>query len=358
MPVKFVDLFSGAGGLGFGFKMAGFSPLAFVEVNRWAYETYRLNVGGRGFLADIRSLKPSDILDAVGWADAVIGGPPCRPFSKANMRRNGKEHPEFSLPLMFVNYIKVMKPVAAVMEEVPGFARYLRDAVIKQLSRCGYDVTELKLNAADYGVPQERRRFFIIALRSGEGICEVEHEILRRAESRRITVWEAISDLPRKALVGEDKAISYAAPPSTSYQKWARTYSRASEKLYNHVTSKAKKMLIKMMYVNQGENLIKAFSRMPENIRAEFKNPNAVHSNIYRRLDPNKPSITITNPRKTVIIHPYEHRIITVREAARLQGFPDAFIFKGPLSQMQQMVADAVPPLLAKAIAEALLKVL
>jgi len=359
MPA-FVDLFAGAGGLSLGFIMAGWKPLAFVEKNMWACETYEYNIKPQcSFCKDILKLNPRDIVDAVGVPEAVIGGPPCKPFSDANRKNNGLIHPEYYLPMKFVKYAVYLKPSIIVMEEVPGFKRFLRSAVIEALTEAGYKVTELHLNALHYGIPQNRRRYIII---SAQEKCFLEEIVILIKERERncyvTTVHEAISDLPLKALYDKDEPLDYASPPRSKYQEWARSVLGGAAKIYNHVTSRAEKMLKKFPYIRPGENLQKAWSRLPLEIRRDFKNPDAIHSNIYRRLHPHMPSITITHPRKTVIIHPYVDRIITVREAARLQSFPDSFIFKGPVSVMQQMVADATPPILASIIANSILKVL
>ncbi|RLE52599.1 MAG: hypothetical protein DRJ33_03335 [Candidatus Methanomethylicota archaeon] len=344
--------------MAFGFRMAGFKPLAFIEINRWAYETYKRNLSPeRGFHLDAAKVRAKVLLESTGRPDVVIGGPPCRPFSRANTRRNGKKHPEYILPVIFAKLSVKLKPKIIVMEEVPSFTKYLREATVNCFERGGYCVREVLLNAADYGVPQFRRRYLMLAAEDGGGVLEEVAERLASASvEERVTVEEAIGDLPLEALCSKDKPVKYTGPPKTSFQKWARKSCRRT--VHNHVTSRANKMKEKMRFIQPGENLKRAFHRLPDHLKADFKNLGSIHSNIYRRLDPKRPSITITHPRKTVIIHPYFDRIISVREASRLQSFPDDFVFKGPLSVMQQMVADAVPPLLAKAVAETLIKVL
>ncbi|RLG44651.1 MAG: hypothetical protein DRN92_07645 [Thermoproteota archaeon] len=363
--LRFADVFSGPGGLSLGFVLAGWKPVWAIEKGTWPFRTYSYNFVRLfphliAIQKDVSSLKMKDITDLPKGLEAVIGGPPCKPFSSANRRRMRLSHEDYNLPRRFIKLSIKLKPSLILMEEVPGFKRFMEKMLLKRLKKAGFHTKVVYLDASEFGVPQRRRRHFLLALNDKS---ELLNEILERLfclrSSSSISVGQAICDLPEKAYYGkEEEPLSYRSSPVNPYQEWARTSFGGSSKVTNHVTSKAKRMAEKFPYIRPGENLKKAFSRLPAEIKRTFKNRSAIHSNIYRRLDPRKPSITVTHPRKAVIIHPFKDRIITVREAARLQGFPDAFKFIGPLNAMQQMVADAVPPKLAEAIAKAIAGVL
>ena len=363
--MKFVDIFSGGGGLSLGLKWAGFSPLAAIDSSPSSISTYSTNFPeADAICADLRTMnginKASSLLSDV---DVLIGGPPCQGFSVANRKNGGRKHPGTQASWEFFKIIKKSKPEVFLMENVPGIKYMERgkiwSEILKIISKAGYHYIELTLSAKTFGVPQNRERIFLIGFKDNDTILSVDDalkdsmiEVFKflGIKNRTNTVWTAISDLPTLDVGGGGSDFSeYKSKPATKYQKWARK--GCNSELWNHWTTRSgEKSLKKIMCIPPGLSLKKIFSGLPYELRMHFKNPDALHSNIYRRLDPKLPSPTITHPRKSMLIHPYQHRVITVREAARLQSFPDSFIFKGGLHSQMQQVANAVPPLLAMAV--------
>lgn len=243
----------------------------------------------------------------------------------------------------FVAFVKRTKPAWVVFENVRGiletegglFAREIR----KDLEKLGYRCEEGLLNAADFGVPQSRSRFFILgrlganppSLPSGGG-------------APKVTVDDAIHDLPVLTNGADIDVLPYASEARTSY---ARSMRNGLTECTGHIVSRnANSIVDRYPFIPKGGN----WADIPEEMMASYKDRTRCHTGIYRRLDPAKPSVVIGNFRKNMLIHPYEHRGLSVREAARLQSFPDSFVFKGSIGLRQQQVGNAVPPLLAKAV--------
>ena len=238
------------------------------------------------------------------------------------------------------------------MENVKGFeqidnGRFVNDLLNTFKYELGYKHTrKVILDAANYSVPQHRKRIFLIGFKNGEQF--VIPKILHGDGKPFITVNQAIiGDLPEiKELPGKDLNL-YSNVAVSKYQRMVRKNKKI---LYNHITTNCSKEIIeKFSWIRQGEN----WTSIKDKIGIKVQ-----YSSLYKRLDENQPSITMSNYRKSMIIHPRENRLLSVREAARIQSFPDNYIFKGGISSMQQQVGDAVPPLLAKAIGKQILKYL
>lgn len=364
-----IALFCGAGGLSLGFEHAGFHIATASDIDKWAAETYQKNHPNTTFIcADISSLSGKDILETAGLSaqdvDVVFGGPPCQGFSLANAQSRLLDNPNNRLFREFIRIVEELQPPWFLMENVPGLLRMqkglIKGEIENRFGELGYRVWPEILCAADYGAPQIRQRIIFVGNRTGQDFqfpVPSYHKLDRwkaalLGEKPYLTVDEAISDLPK--IRGAEGAfeMDYDKPPQSTYQEEIR---RGSQRLYNHIVTKnGPKVLERYKYIPPGAN----WMRIPEELMVRWRNlpPEEVrkvsHSSLYKRLDPAQPSITIANFRKSMYIHPYEDRGLSVREAARLQSFPDTYVFYGPKNAQQQQVANAVPPQLARPIAE------
>jgi DNA (cytosine-5)-methyltransferase 1 len=390
-----VDLFAGPGGLSLGFRMSGFfEPTAAVEFNPKVAETYRTNLGVKVIEAEIGKVKPKQLADALlkltnesGYkaVDAIIGGPPCRPFTTANKggtrwekvreQNKGKnsdiDHPDW---LCFSQIVDALQPRVVVAENVLGFRNH-DDVFLKFLDRLknfGYATSSRELQAHCFGIPQNRKRLFIAGVKDFTGdkdsILPLNPKV-RPADI--VSVKNAISDLPE--LSNDSTASQFSKYRRVRPARYQSLMRNGCQVLYDHVTHSVHPVMAeRFKYIPSGYSLRKAWAegKIPEasmqsqyvrgNVRKGFSQNTLenMHSNIYRRLKWEDLSCTITHIRKTVLIHPLQNRLISVREAARLQSFPDWFRFSGSISQQYQQIADAVPPFLALAIASHLAELL
>jgi len=339
----FVDLFSGAGGLSLGLIQANWVPLLAIDLDPDAVRSYR------GFFpdhpamcADVRELKRERLFSLLPQApDWVVGGPPCQGFSTVGKRHRGD--PRNSLVSDFIAVVSVLKPANVLIENVLGlrdmqFIGKIREA----LGAIGYQVTPFVVRAADFGVPQLRRRVLFVGDRKGRSFFPPSPT---HTEAEFVSVWDAIGDLP-ELLPGEE-AVSYDKPAATAYQRLLREGSRS---LQGHVAS------------NHPARLVAAISHIPDGGNRQAVppalQPNSGFHNSYSRLDSRKPAVAVTQnmgkPSATRCIHPFQDRGLTAREGARLQSFPDRFHFAGGLVSQRLQIANAVPPLLAQALGHAL----
>jgi DNA (cytosine-5)-methyltransferase 1 len=340
-----IDLFAGAGGMSLGAEMAGVDTMIAVELHHAAFETYRHNHPactvlqmGVEHLQNLAAPYPSDDL-------IVFGGPPCQGFSTSNQRTRTASNTKNWMFQAFVAFVKRTTPAWVIFENVRGiletegglFARQIR----KDLERLGYRCTQGLLNAADFGVPQARNRFFII------GRLEAEPPALPTGGHLPIvTVEEALHDLPELTNGATKDIMPYRGDAVSVY---ARLMRGELDRCSGHIVSRnAEGVVERYPYIPPGGN----WADIPEDMMGSYKDRTRCHTGIYRRLEPSRPSIVIGNFRKNMLIHPHEHRGLSVREAARLQSFPDSFVFKGTIGLQQQQVGNAVPPLLAKAVFE------
>ncbi len=359
--IKVIDLFSGVGGFSLGFHE--FEEFEIVFANDiWddAAETYTFNLPETVFFKeDIQKIN-SDSLLKYGFKniDVIIGGPPCQGFSVCGTREPCDDR-NF-LVMEFARIVDILKPKIFIMENVKGFLSmknpkgiYFKDELIKKLKNI-YNIEINILKAHLFGVPQKRERVFIVGIRKDIKIpvskiwplpkySETDTGIPLFAE-KPITVGEAIIDLPNAdSPFGE---LEYGS----TLNRFTKKIRKDAKKIFNHELPKHSKIVIeRMKFVPPGGN----WKNIPKDIR-----PGGNHSNLYKRLDLNSPSVTIKHPIKSMIIHPIYDRCLSVREAARLQSFPDNFIFKGSKTSQYQQIANAVPPLLSEAIAESVLNIL
>ncbi|MCC6004101.1 MAG: DNA cytosine methyltransferase [Thermofilum sp.] len=340
--VHVADVFAGAGGLSLGFYLAGCELALAVDVNPYRRETYETNMRvGKFVVADVRALDFSAFKDV----DILLAGPPCRPYSCANRLRPGPLHPEYGVESALAELIEAAKPKVVVVEEVlSAKERLLR--LVERLSALGYDHALRKVDFYEYGVPQRRRRAFLIGARAGRAARIFA--LLRKMKTPGPTVGEAIGDLPLSPAYAEEKWVDEPG--------WL--YGRYTGLLLNHETPRHRETTLRVIRaVPPGYSLRRAAreGRLPPDLA---KKASERHSYKYLRLDPTKPAPTLPNVRASMVLHPRADRVLTVRETARLQAFPDWFRFKGPLDEKYRQVADAVPPLFSHFLALAILKFL
>jgi len=357
MELNVIDLFCGIGGFSYGFQMAGFNIVLGIDMWDVALKTFRKNHSNTEiFNADVTGLPDSFFEKYKNRIDVVIAGPPCQGFSMV-----GKRDPEDPRNTLFGEVIRItslVKPKAVVIENVPGLLSMKTAAgepVVNAIKRgfkelgLGYKVKYKVLNAADYGVPQSRKRvIFIISKNNGvdfpepEYGKEIETNLGGKTLKRWVTAGEALGNIP-------DAGELYYHKPSVEYQKLMG--SKNTNRILNHKAINHNELIVKRMAcISQGGNW--------KDIPKELGQGGGKHSNNYRRLYWDRPSVTIKHATKSMIIHPIYNRCLTVREVARLQSFNDDFVFSGSHSEQYQQLANAVPPLLGYAIAKQIKKYL
>ena len=343
-PLKFVgaELFSGAGGMSLGATLAGVDVKMAVELDKATSATYQSNhKTARVINDDVGNLKTIDV-DKKGKCSILFGGPPCQGFSISNQKTRNRDNPKNWQFKQFTRLSTTWKPDWIVIENVSGLKKtengLFLEMILEELKQNGYEATFVILNAVDYGVPQRRERLFIVGSLHGITfkICSDKAD--------KVTVKEAINDLPRIHNGSTIHELPYHCKAESNYARFLRQDSEMS--LNNGVTRNNDLVLKRYEYIPQGGN----WSHIPEDLMANYQDRTRCHGGIYYRLKEDDASVVIGNYRKNMLIHPTQSRGLSVREAARLQSFPDWFHFKGLINQQQQQVGDAVPPLLAKAI--------
>lgn len=338
-----IDLFAGAGGMSLGAEMAGIVTKVAVEMHHAAFDTYRHNHPDCTVLQmgveHLQNLSTPFLSDDL----VVFGGPPCQGFSTSNQRTRSAENKKNWMFQAFVAFVKRTKPAWVIFENVRGiletegglFARQIR----KDLEKLGYRCEQGLLNAVDFGVPQSRSRFFIIGR-----LEAVPPPLPAGGGMPKVSVEDALHDLPTLENGAMIDVLSYASEARSDYAR--RMRGNLTECTGHVVSRNAESIIERYPFIPPGGN----WEDIPAQMMTTYKDRTRCHTGIYRRLDPEKPSVVIGNFRKNMLIHPYEHRGLSIREAARLQSFPDDFIFKGSIGLRQQQVGNAVPPLLAKAV--------
>jgi DNA (cytosine-5)-methyltransferase 1 len=337
-----IDLFSGAGGMSLGARMAGVDVQIAVEADPSAAATYYHNHSDVNlFSDDIRKFRKINIQK--NRLLVVFGGPPCQGFSTSNQRTRTIDNPNNWLFEEFLRVVKLYSPDWVVFENVQGIVEteegLFVDKIMKRFHNLGYTTAYKVLNAADYGVPQKRSRFFLVASKHG-----IEFKFPEKKIDQPVTVKEALYDLPKLGNGWYGDVMPYRCKPKSEYSRQMR---KRLHKSTNHlVTRNSPIVLERYKYVPQGGN----WEDIPNRLMKNYTDLSRCHTGIYHRLEFDKPSVVLGNYRKNMLVHPTEHRGLSVREAARLQSFPDWFEFKGSIGFQQQQVGNAVPPLMAKAV--------
>jgi DNA (cytosine-5)-methyltransferase 1 len=374
-----LDLFAGAGGFSLGFDWAGFRTAVAIDHSAVAVETLEGNFSDQGIKAlvrDLASFKPRDLEaylrkhDEPVSFDVIVGGPPCQGWSSVGRgkmrslrtpggRRQEDSDPRNELYKNFLEYVRHFQPAVAVMENVPGMlshnGRNVANYVAESLDAVGYEVTWDLLNAAEFGVPQERHRLIFVGVRKDLNV-KFKFPPTRTPRDKRVyaevTVLDAIGDLPI-IRNGSQKWVREYRTESSKMSAFARRMRRGAEAdvIFDHVCR------------NQNEQDLEAFRLMREGGRyvdlpkhlKRYRDD--IFKDKYKKLRWNAPSWTVTAHLSRdcyTHIHPSQARTISVREAARLQSFPDCFYFAGAMGSKFQLIGNAVPPLLAERVATAI----
>lgn len=348
--MKVIDLFAGCGGLSLGFIQNGFEITRAVEFDSEIAKTYSENHPKTEMIVDDIGNIDNDKYFSEGEADIVIGGCPCQGFSTAGarIRKGFVEDPRNYLFKHFLNIVKTVKPKMFIMENVKGMMTMQKGEIFQEIITAlsdkeimdgeQYYVYFKVLKGVDLGIPQKRERLFIIGIKDKD----IDFESMLKATKQKIvenhdeffnkvSIKDAISNMPTVSLDG----IVDNPNPNTSYEKYLAS---SKPTITNHIKTKhSKKAVERMRQVGNGEN----FTSLSEKI-------NSVHSGAYGRLcwDEVAPTITtrFDTPAGGRFIHPTEDRTLTPREAARIQSFPDSFIFVGNKTSVCKQIGNAVPP--------------
>jgi len=396
MSYSVIDLFAGAGGFGLGFRLSSslFKIVCSVEIDKWAVDTLKANNEHNIILSDIRKINtPEKIITACPQKpDIIIGGPPCQGFSTAGPAKDPKD-PRNSLFKNFVQWVDVLQPKVFVMENVHGLlsrknekGEKVIEIIKKSFEKIGYTISIWELNAANYGVPQSRERIFIVGNKIGLCILKppITHYLPEEKDKltikltnlkKAITVNQAIGDLPKLDAGEGEEMTEFKRKSITDYQKTSRG---DMSLIYNHVSmAHTKRLVERYKQILSGTHI----SNVSDELKVRKRNGNGELSDTeynsnYRHLKPNAVSYTIPASFYSNFVHPNQPRNITSREAARLQSFPDNYIFKGKRTQISakllkqlgkddenhlsqyNQIGNAVPPLLAKAVAKRILEFL
>ncbi|QDT66662.1 DNA (cytosine-5-)-methyltransferase [Calycomorphotria hydatis] len=353
-----LELFSGAGGMSCGFSHAGFQIVQAIEADQRAAETFRANHCETDLIVgNVANLDPLTVARRAsirrGDLTLLFGGPPCQGFSESNRRTRTLENPRNHLYRQFFRYVAALEPQWFVLENVAGLKTLADGAVlssiIKRASELGYQAEWQELNAANFGVPQTRRRIFVVGNSLGLPV-QFPQPTHGTKGTTFVSVKDAISDLPHLPVGANCGCLPYRDGHRTSdYQKSMRNGKDCVDG--NVVTNNSKLVIKRYKQIRQGQN----WEAIPAELMDNYFDSSRCHTGIYYRLKWGEPSKVIGNFRKNMLIHPTQNRGLSVREAARLQSFPDSYKFIGSIGFQQQQVADAVPPLLAEAVANAVL---
>jgi DNA (cytosine-5)-methyltransferase 1 len=368
--MRVLDIFCGAGGPSYGFEQTGdFVTVGGIDLLPDRVATFTSNhEHAVGLAGDIRATSPSAIRAIIGEVDVIVGGPPCQGFSSIRPFRNLTESdPRNSLVEHYVLMLSELQPRWFVFENVVGLVTHedgeKLKAILAAFSEMGYAVSWRIINAASFGVPQNRERVVIVGNRVGVNFVwpTPTHYVKYRSMAGRrgeiissiplesgvlkpaVTLMDAIGDLP-PVESGEEVTTYRDAPGTTEFQRTIRD--GAMELTWHRATKHSEKMMEIIRHAGSSINDLP-----PGMVTSGF-------SSCYSRLDADRPSNTITvnfvHPSSNRCIHPFQHRALTPREGSRIQTFPDTFTFKGTTAQVVKQIGNAVPPMLGRVIAEAI----
>jgi DNA (cytosine-5)-methyltransferase 1 len=355
-----IDLFCGCGGISLGLERAGFSVLAGVDIEKKYLKTFEYNFPkSKAVCADLREVNPVQLLASIGLKhgelDLLAGGPPCQGFSKNVPRSKRSANSENNqLIYTYLEFCEAIYPKWVMIENVAemrnGFDAKYTEEIEKKLSKLGYSVVHGVHNAADYGIPQKRRRAFFLARRDGKRPLPPQPSYsecsagLDFGIKNYVTVWDAISDLPSLQQGEGSDPCKYPKKPDNEYQKCLRS---ADGVVYNHIARKLQPTQNdRIQSLKPGEGI----KDLPEALK-----PKGGYSGAYGILTKNMVCPTITrwvfHPGSGRWGHPVDKRLITIREAARLHSYTDNFRFVGTYIEQAGQIGNSVPPLLAAQIA-------
>jgi DNA (cytosine-5)-methyltransferase 1/site-specific DNA-methyltransferase (adenine-specific) len=347
MDFKVLDLFCGAGGFSYGMdKNPDFHTVVALDFDEKAAETFKMNMPQAevlvGDITDASVKQKVTELSKKAGVNMIIGGPPCQGYSMKG-KKLGLKDPRNFLFQEYLNLVKELKPELFVIENVKGLLLasngWFKQEILKAIEELGYVVEYGVLNAADFGVPQARERAIFICSK-GKKIS-----LPKSGNEKHITVRDAISDLSYLESGEGDFEQDYSTEALSEYQKLMR---KGSKKLYNHKASNHKQVAIeklKLIPPEQGKEFLPSEMHGNQKFKTTWGRLkwDDVSPTIDTRFDA---SSNGTNN------HPYLNRAITPREAARIQSFDDNFIFYGSKVYVRRQIGNAVPPLLAKALAD------
>ena len=343
-----IDLFAGVGGLSLGFEACGFEVVLANEYDPSIAEAYIKNRPNTNMIvSDITQLPIDKTFGKFqGEVDLVAGGPPCQGFSQKGQRKTINDPRNF-LFKHFVNVVEIVRPRYFVMENVPNLLTaengYFKNEIISLFSDLGYVISADILCASDYGVPQNRRRAFIIGKLGDGSAVEFPQKM-----HHRTTIWDGISDLAYLESGEGTEIQEYRYPAQSSYQLRLR---RGSKILYNHIATRHSVIALERLSLIPPKG---GKQHLPEEHLTK-----SIYSGTWCRMDSDDISVTITTrfdtPSSGKFSHPFLNRAITVREAARIQSFPDWFHFYGAKTSQMKQVGNAVPPMVAEAVATSII---
>jgi DNA (cytosine-5)-methyltransferase 1 len=351
--MKVVELFSGAGGLSVGLERAGFEVVVANEIEPDFARTFSTNhPSARMVTEDIRKVPARKLLDGLGIDRPclVSGGPPCQGFSTVGSK--DRNDPRNALFREYLRVVGDLDPDYVLFENVPGFKTMysgeIHDILLRELEALGYQTTGAVLNSSDFGLPQVRLRTIIVGWRAGLPPVHLPTPThfapssLPLGGTPKVTVGDAISDLP--PILSGTSSSSYLSPPLNAYQSSMRV---GNPPLCEHsASSYGKTMLERFRLIPAGGSV----SDLPLRLR-----PKSYFANTYARLHADRPAPTITRnfgtPSSSRCIHPTQDRALSTREGARLQGFPDGYIFHGSKCSKNLQIGNAVPPIFGEIIA-------
>ena len=362
-----VDLFCGCGGISAGLRDSGFRIVAGADIDANYIQTFEENFPeAKSLKIDLAATSPTDFAARLkikpGELDLLAGGPPCQGFSKNVPRsRRSSDLANNLLIRTFLDYCHHLRPKTILMENVAemqnGFDQAFSREIADRLTNLGYNVEHAILNAADYGVPQRRRRAFFLAGAEGARLKFPHPTHSARADQitlpgiarqkNHITVWEAISDLPSLEHGAGEQPCEYRSEPRSKYQKRVRN---GHGTVMNHVARKLRpKQYERLSCLEPGQGN----RDLPAHLRTR-----GGYSGAYARLTKTMVAPTITrwvfHPGSGRFGHPVDIRTITMRETARIQGFKDSFVLVGSYTQQAGQLGNAVPPLLIEEICKEL----
>lgn len=342
-----IDLFAGVGGMSYGAISAGIDVQLVIEMDEKAADTYLLNHKPKVglFNIDIKDFTKTNLVKSKNDQTIVFGGPPCQGFSTSNQRTRNSGNENNWLFQEFIRIVRDYSPEWIVFENVKGIldtekGKFVQ-LILKSFNELGYKCESAVLNALHYGVPQHRERFFIVASRNVDNFSFPSAEL---SPDKFISVEDALIDLPILNNGANKCKKKYKLGNTSDYSRSMSNGYKDAFCYNNLVTKNADYIIERYKHIPQGGN----WECIPDNLMLNYKDKSRCHTGIYHRLDSKKPSVVIGNYRKNMLIHPKEDRGLSVREAARLQSFPDDFIFTGSIGFQQQQVGNAVPPILAQ----------